>query len=168
MAWLLDTNVVSEMMRPHPEPRVARFLDGVSIEGLHVNAITVWEILDRISRVGHEERRRDLARRFTDIVNAPFEDRVLDWTAADAVECARIMEERRRRGEPLDGHLPDAMLAAAAASRGLTIVTRNDRGFRNTGVTAVNPWRKAGTTRQPGGVGGVPGDGGAGAAGHPD
>ena len=53
MAWLLDTNVVSEMMRPHPEPRVARFLDGVANEGLHVSAITVWEILDRIGRVGH-------------------------------------------------------------------------------------------------------------------
>ncbi len=140
MAWLLDTNVVSEMMRPHPEPRVARFLDGVANEGLHVSAITVWEILNGIGRLDHEERRGDLARRFTDIVNALFEDQVLDWAAADAVECARIMEEKRRRGESLDNHLPDAMLAGTAASRGLAIVTRNDRDFRNTGVTAVNPW----------------------------
>ena len=52
------------------------------------------------------------------------------------------MEEKRRRGELLDNHLPDAMLAGTAASRGLAIVTRNDRDFRNTGVTAANPWRK--------------------------
>ena len=142
MAWLLDTNVVSEMMRPHPEPRVARFLDGVANEGLHVSAITVWEILNGIGRLDHEERRMDLTTRFTDIVNALFEDKVLGWTAPEAVECARIMEEKRRRGESLDHHLPDAMLAGTAASRGLAIVTRNDRDFRNTGVKTVNPWRK--------------------------
>ena len=142
MAWLLDTNVVSEMMRPHPEPRAARFLDGVANEGLHVSAITVWEILNGIGRLDHEERRRDLSTRFMNILNALFEDQVLEWTAADAAECARIMEEKRRRGELLDNHLPDAMLAGTAASRGLAIVTRNDRDFRNTGVTAANPWRK--------------------------
>lgn len=142
MAWLLDTSVVSEMMRPHPEPRVARFLDGIAHERLHLSAVTVWEILNGIGRLDHEERRMDLTTRFTDIVNALFEDRVLDWSAADAVECARIVEEKRRRGESLDHHLPDAMLAGTAASRGLAIVTRNDRDFRNIGVKTVNPWRK--------------------------
>ena len=145
MAWLLDTNVVSEMMRPQPEPRVARFLDGVANEGLHLSAITVWEILNGIGRLDHEERRRDLTRRFTDVVNAIFEDQVLDWSAADAAACARIMEEKRRRGESLDHHLPDAMLAGTAASRGLGIVTRNERDFRSTGVAAINPWRQAGS-----------------------
>ena len=58
------------------------------------------------------------------------------------LECARIMEEKRRRGESLDHHLPDVMLAGTAVSHGLAIVTRNDRVFRNTGVKTVNPWRK--------------------------
>ena len=142
MAWLLDTNVVSEMMRPHPEPRVARFLDRVANERLYLSAITVWEILNGIGRLGQQHRREDLAKRFRDLVNSIFEDRILDWSAADAAQCARIMEEKRRRGESLDHHLPDAMLAGTAASRGLAIVTRNDRDFRNTGVTAVNPWRR--------------------------
>ena len=142
MAWLLDTNVISEMMRPHPEPRVARFLDRVANERLHLSAITVWEILNGIGRIDQEHRREDLARRFRDLVNSIFEDRILDWSAADAAQCARIMEEKRRRGESLDHHLPDAMLAGTAMSHGLAIVTRNDRNFRNTGVKTVNPWRK--------------------------
>ena len=142
MAWLLDTSVVSEMMRPHPEPRVARFLDRVANERLHLSAITVWEILNGISRLDQERRREDLAGRFRDLVNSIFEDRILDWSAADAAQCARIMEEKRCRGESLDHHLPDAMLAGTAVSHGLAIVTRNDRGFRNTGVKTVNPWRK--------------------------
>ena len=139
MAWLLDTNVVSEMMRPHPEPRVARFLDGVANEGLHVSAVTVWEILNGIGQLDPGARREDPSRRFLDMLNGVFEDRVLAWTAADAAQCARIMEEKRMRGEPLDHHLPDAMLAGAAASRGLAVVTLNQRDFRNTG----NPARVA-------------------------
>jgi len=50
------------------------------------------------------------------------------------------MEEKRRRGEPLDDHVADAFLVAAAATRGLSIVTRNTREFRNTGVEVVDPW----------------------------
>ena len=67
------------------------------------------------------------------------EGRVFDWTLEDAQACARIMETKRHRGEPLDGHLPDAMIAAAALNRRLTVMTGNERKFRNTGVPLVNP-----------------------------
>ena len=140
MSCLLDTNVVSEMMRPHPEPRVARFLDTIADGGLHVSAITVWEILNGIGRLDLTSRRDDLARRFRDLLTVVFQGGVLEWSLADAQACARIMEEKRRLREPLDSHVPDAMLAGTAASRGLAIVTRNTRDFRNTGVAVVNPW----------------------------
>ena len=140
LAWLIDTNVVSEMMRPLPEPRVASFLDSIAEEGLGLASITVWEILNGIGRVDPGRRRRGLAERFQDLVNELFEDRIVDWTLADARACARIMEDKRRRGEALDDHVPDAFLAAAAATRGLAIVTRNTSEFRNTGVETVNPW----------------------------
>ena len=140
MAYLLDTNVVSEMMRPHPEPRVARFLDRAGGDRLNVSAITAWEILNGIGRLDHQSRRDDLGRRFRNIVTLVFEDRVLDWTALDAQACASIMEHKRRLGESLDSHLPDAMLAGTAASRGLALVTRNTREFRNTGIAVINPW----------------------------
>ena len=51
LAWLVDTNVVSEMMRPRPEPRVAAFLDSIADEGLGLASVTVWEILDGIGRL---------------------------------------------------------------------------------------------------------------------
>ena len=140
LAWLIDTNVVSEMMRPRPEPRVASFLDSIADDGIGLAAITVWEILDGIGRLEPGRRRDDLASRFQDLLDELFEDRIVDWSLGDARECARIMEEMRRLGEPLDAHVPDAFLAAAAASRGLAVVTRNTGEFRNTGVEAVNPW----------------------------
>ena len=143
MAWLLDTNVVSEMMLRRPETRVARFLNGAGRQQLHISAVTIWEIHNGIGLLDSPSRRADLAARFEQVLNDIFEDRILDWTAADARKCARIMEKRRRLGAPLDQHLPDAMLAASAASRGLTLVTRNTRDFRQTDIKVFNPWERA-------------------------
>lgn len=144
LAYLLDANVVSEMMRRKPEPRVAAFLDAVVGEGLALASVTVWEILDGIGRLPPGRRRETLAGRFQGVLEDLFEDRVLDWIFADARACARVMEGKRRRGEPLDDHLLDAMLAGAALSRGLALLTRNRREFRNTGVSVIDPW-----TREP-------------------
>ena len=143
VAWILDTNVVSEMMRPYPEPRVACFLDAIAIEGIGIATITIWEILNGIGRLNPGRRREELATRFQNILDDVFEGRVLDWTASDALACAVVMEVKRRLGEPLDHHLPVAILAGTARSRKMTIVTRNEKGFRNTGVKAINPWAAA-------------------------
>ncbi len=140
LAWLIDTNVVSEMMRPHPEPQVAAFLDSIERDGIGLASVTVWEVLDGIGRLSPGRRRANLAARFHDLLDELFTDRIVAWSLADAQVCARIMEDKRRRGEPLDDHVPDAFLAAAAASRGLAVVTRNTSEFRNTGVTSVDPW----------------------------
>ena len=140
MSYLIDTNVISEMMRPRPEPRVAAFLDSIEGEGLGISAVTAWEILDGIGRLPSGQRRDSLADRFHDLLDELFEDRVVDWSLADARVCARIMEDKRRRGESLDDHIPDAFLAAAAASRGLAVLTRSTSEFRNTGVETVDPW----------------------------
>ena len=130
-------------MRQNPEPRVAKFLDGIYAEGIGLASITVWEILNGIGRLEPGKRREELAERFNGILDDIFDKRIFAWTIADAQACACIMEEKRRRGEPLDGHLPDVMLAGTAARHGLAIVTRNERNFRNTGVEAVNPWAEA-------------------------
>lgn len=143
VAWILDTSVVSEMMRPYPEPRVAFFLDAIAHEGIGIATVTIWEILNRIGRLKTGQRREELATRFRNILEDVFEDRVLDWTASDALECAVIMEIKRRMGESLDHRLPDGMLAGMASNRNLTIVTGNEKSFRNTGVKAIDPWTAA-------------------------
>ena len=143
--YLLDTNVVSEMMRRRPSPRVAACLDGIAGDGIGISSVTVWEILNGIRRLDPGRRRDDLGDRFQGMLDEIFDRRLFDWTPADAPACANVMETKRRRGEPLDDHLPDAMLAGTAISRGLTLVTRNEKELRNTGVTLVNPWAGAGT-----------------------
>ncbi len=143
IGWLLDTNVVSEMMRPEPATRVVAFLDRIAGEGVGLSSITVWEILNGVGRLDAGRRRNEIFNRFQGLLDEVFEGRVLDWTMEDAQACASIMEEKRRRGESLDDHLPDAFLAATAVSRGLSLVTRNAGQFRNAGVKVVNPWTSA-------------------------
>ncbi len=126
LAWLIDTNVVSEMMWARPEPRVAAYLDSIADDG--------------IGRIAPGRRRQGLTDRFHGLLDELFEDRIVEWTLADARECAQIMESKRRRGEALDDQVPDAFLPAAAATRGLAVVTRNTGEFRNTGVETVDPW----------------------------
>ncbi len=135
LAWLAGTNVVSEMMRPRPEPRAVAFLDSIVAEGMGLAFVTVWEILSGIGRLDHGLRRRELTERFQDLLDDLFGDRGVAWSTADAWGCARIMEAKRRCGESLDHHFPDA----AAAVRGLVIVTGHRVEFRNTGVETVDP-----------------------------
>ena len=140
LVWLKDTNVVSEMMRPRPEPRVVRFLDSIADEGICRASVSVWDVLIGIGHLALGRRRRNRVARFHDLLDELFEDRIVDWTLADAQACAKIMEDERQRGEALDDHVPDAFLAAAAFTRGLAVETRNVGEFRNTGVETVNPW----------------------------
>ena len=140
VAYLLDTNVVSEMMRPAPQSRVVACVDGAANAGIGIAAVTAWEILNGIGQLRPSERRRSLHGRFLLFLEDLTQGRVFDWTLADARTCATIMEDKRRRGEALDGHLPDAMIAATALNNRLTVMTRNEREFRNTGVSVLNPW----------------------------
>ena len=139
-AYLLDTNVVSEMMRPEPDQRVASSVELAALEGFGIASVTVWEVLNGIGGLDPGRRRNDLRARFQSVLDEAFDERVLDWTLADAQACADIMEAKRRLGEPVDDHVPDAMIAATAVTRGLTVLTRSEREFRHTGAAWVNPW----------------------------
>lgn len=140
--WLLDTNVISEMMETEPNVAVAQFIDQIYLEGMTLAAISVFEILKGISLLDPGKRRQDLTDRFYVLLNRLFKDRIYGWTEEHAKVCVQIMEAKRRRGESLDDHLPDAMIASTAKIHGLTVVTRNEKDFSNTGVNTINPWLK--------------------------
>ena len=138
--WLLDANVVAELMRPAPNRRVVAFLDRLEVGSLAVSTITVGEILNGLGRVPAGQRRRDLMERYLMFEEDLFGGRVLPWTHDDARACAEILELRRRAGRPLDDQLPDAFLAAVAVTRNLQVLTRNTPDFEGTGALAMDPW----------------------------
>ena len=142
VVWILDTNIVAEMMRANPNPVVVEFLGQIALEGIGLSAVTVWEILNGISQLDLGKRRKNLTDRFYGMLEEMFVDRIFNWTSDHARICAQFMEVRRRRGEPLDNHLPDAMIASTAKYLGLTVVTRNEKEFRSAGVRSVNPWAR--------------------------
>lgn len=109
LVYLLDTNVLSEMMRPTPSGQVSDFLDRTRNEGHGISAVTVWEIEYGIRRLDDGKRRRDLKCMFDGVLAELFKDRIFSWEDQDAALCAEIMEDRRRAGRALDNHFPDAI-----------------------------------------------------------
>ena len=136
---LLDTNVVSEAMRPSPDPRVMRWLDGRPPADLWVSAVTVAEIWLGLALLPEGQRRRDLTDRADAMWREDFGEDCLSFDAAAAAEYAAIVAHRTRLGHPIT--VEDAQIAAIARALGLTLATRNTKDFRDIeGLALVNPW----------------------------
>ena len=135
---ILDTNVVSELMRPSPEPRVLRWFGSQAAEDLHITAVTVAEILYGIELIS-TSRRRDVLRSGAEkMFDSVFTDRILTYEDRAARVFSQIASARRRQGKPISES--DAQIAAIARVLGATLATRNPYVFEGCGVRLVNPW----------------------------
>ena len=132
--YLLDTNVVSELRRPRPHPSVLRWIESVPAEQLYLSAVTIGEIQAGIEVTREQDpgRAAELEGWLDGQVVGGFE--VLAVDAAAFREWARLMHRRS------DTLIQDAMIAAVASIRGLTVVTRNVRDFEVLGVPVLNPF----------------------------
>lgn len=135
---LLDTNVISEPMRPEPDPRVLTWLDSQHPSSLHLSTITAAELLAGVAKLPVGRKRAAVARAVTQIIETDFHGRVLPFDTRAAVAYAAIREERARRGRPIG--MADAMIAATARDRHLSVATRNLKDFEGAGVDLINPW----------------------------
>jgi predicted nucleic acid-binding protein len=135
---LLDTNVVSELMRPAPDPDVVQWLQGQPLEQLAITAISVAEILYGLDRLPDGRRKANLVQRFQLFLTQGFAGRVLPFDRPAAEVYASIKGRRDRAGRPVSGY--DAMIAAIASSRGAGVATRNVADFTDCGVVVINPW----------------------------
>jgi toxin FitB len=143
VVYLLDTNVLSELMRPGPSPAVLAWIGGAGVESLALSAVSRSEIRYGLALLPEGKRRDDLAHRFDGLVSDLFAAGVYDLTSTTAERCAWIVARERAIGESLGGHLPDAMIAGIAAQAGLTVATRNRAELRNCGRPLVDPWPAA-------------------------
>ena len=136
---LLDSNVVSELMRPAPEPRVLEWLDAQPAADVWISAVTVGEIRLGIAllRDGHrKERLADLAEA---MFQDEFSDNCLSYDMRAAAQYAAIVATRTRLGRPIS--VEDAQIAAIARSGGLDLATRNTKDFSDIdGLQLMNPW----------------------------
>lgn len=135
---LLDTNVLSELMRPAPDPAVAAWVASHPATGLATTTITQAEILHGIARLPAGRRRDALQRAATAMFDEEFGDRVLPFDAAAAPHYAALRSARERSGRPMSAF--DAQIAAIARAHRATIATRDLGGFAECGVPLVDPW----------------------------
>ena len=136
---LLDTNVVSELMRPAPEPRVLERLDAQPAADVWISAITVGEIRLGIALLPDGQRKERLAGLAVAMFQEDFSDSCLSYDMLAAVEYAAIVATRTRLGRPIS--VEDAQIAAIARSGGLTLATRNTKDFSDIDeLPLVNPW----------------------------
>jgi predicted nucleic acid-binding protein len=135
---LLDTNVVSELMKSFPEPRVLSWIDATPTTALFVSAVTQAEILYGIALLPAGKRRDRLAGAARAAFDAYFRSRILSFDSGAAEAFARLAADRRQAGRPISQ--ADAQIAAIACSRGATLATRNISDFEECGVDVVNPW----------------------------
>jgi predicted nucleic acid-binding protein len=137
--YLLDTNVVSEAVKPRPPLALLEWLGAQPDEALHISALTIAEIRRGILEKAPGRRRRELEAWFagSEGPQALFAGRVLPFDERAALEWARLMADGTAAGQPRSAI--DMIVAATAAAHGLTVATANERHFRDTGVPWFNP-----------------------------
>jgi toxin FitB len=138
MAWLLDTNVLSELRRPRPEPRVVSFIAGCPLDQLYISVVTLAEIRFGIERVGESTRRAELNDWLTGKIRPMFGDRVLPITEDIMLEWRLLVEEGRQAGHTFSQ--PDLIIAATAIHHRLTVVSRDRSEYDKARVPVINPW----------------------------
>ncbi|MDF2619873.1 MAG: plasmid stabilization protein [Xanthobacteraceae bacterium] len=134
---LLDTNVISEAMKPVPDDAVRGWLDEQAAETLYLSSVTIAELLFGIGAlpVG---KRKDRLTEALDGVMELFADRVLPFDVAAARHYADLAVKARAAGKGFP--TPDGYIAAIAASRGFAVATRDSSAFDAAGVAVINPW----------------------------
>lgn len=138
MAWLLDTNILSELRRPKPEPKVLTFITGLPLDQVYVSVVTLAEIRYGIELVSDAARRADLNDWLTNIIRPMFDQRVLPVTEEILVKWRLLVAEGRKTGHTFSQ--PDLIIAATAAHHGMTIVTRDRSEYEKAQVPVTNPW----------------------------
>ena len=134
---ILDTNVVSELMRSEPAPSVASWVRDRDRRELRTTAVTLAEVRYGIARL-LDGRRKQILLAAADEIFSAFADQVLPVDTAAAEHYAVIASSRERAGKPIAGF--DALIAAVCRSHGATLATRNVSDFEGTGIEIIDPW----------------------------
>ncbi len=135
---LLDTNIISETMRPNPNSQVLNWFDQQKSADLFISVITVAEIEYGLNVLPEGKRRRQVEEFFEKAILRSFQHRILDFDFDAARFYAKIMARRKLAGRPLS--IPDGQIAAIACSQGMSLVTRNEKDFADCDLEIINPF----------------------------
>jgi toxin FitB len=135
---VLDTNVISELLRQQPDGRVVRWLDRQPRSSVWTTAISVYESRSGILSMPPGRRKALLLAAFEYVLNEKIQGRIAVFDLAAAVSAAELESAARAKGRPIDTR--DAMIAGTVLANGATLATRNVRHFEDIAKFVVNPW----------------------------
>ena len=135
---ILDTNVLSALMRTPLDPPVVSWLDRQPAESIWITTITLFEARFGLALLPQGRKRRALEAAFAQLLESDLENRVLDFDAASATSAASLAAERQKAGRPAE--MRDTQIAGITLARHATLATRNTRHFADLKVPVVNPW----------------------------
>lgn len=137
---VLDTNIVSELMRSAPNDNVSTWLAAQNSLQLATTSITIAEIQRGLFRLPKGKRRTDLTERFSAFADEAFSGRLLVFDKLAAYACGAVSAARERQG--LHADAVDMMIAATVKANDATLATRNCKDFEGCGIPLVNPWQQ--------------------------
>ena len=136
---ILDTNVLSALMRTTPDEAVVRWLDRQPAESIWITSITLFETRLGLALLPRGRRRQSLEAAFDRLLEADLENRVLDFDRAAATASAALAALRQRAGRPVD--IRDSQIAGIALARRAALATRNVRHFQDLDIEVIDPWQ---------------------------
>lgn len=136
---VLDTNVLSELMRPRPDDRVLAWVDSLPIAELGTTAINAAELRHGVARLAPGHRGDALTAAVREVLDGDFRGRIAPFDAGSAIEFAAVVSARESGGRPIA--VADAQIAAICRQLGAPLATRNVQDFDNTDLEIVDPWR---------------------------
>jgi predicted nucleic acid-binding protein len=138
VSFLLDTCVLSELVKPKPSRSLVTWLERQSERSMYISVLTLAEIQGGIARLPRSKKRTKLELWLHDELSDHFEGRVLPVDTAVAMAWGRMIASARRRGMTVP--VMDGLIAATATANDLMLISRNVDDFRATGVELLNPW----------------------------
>ena len=136
---LLDTNVISEPLKPNADPKVVAWIDAQVLETLYLSTISVAELRYGIAALPDGKRKEDLRSSMDEHVLPLFQSRILSFDLEAAEACAVLRARARAEGKGIG--TADSYIAAIAAAKGFIVATRDVRPFKAAGVQVINPWK---------------------------
>ena len=138
MKYLLDTCVVSELVKEEPHPAVIRWLDECDENAIYLSVITIGELMKGIAKLADGDRKETLQSWISNDLAVRFERRILEIDTEAAWAWGMMLGEAERRGEKLP--VVDSLIAATANVHDLIVVTRNEQDMARCRVKVFNPW----------------------------
>ena len=135
---LLDTNIISEFMRPTPQTQVMQWLHQQTLTDLFISSVAITEVMYGLNRLPEGKRKQNLLLQFQQLLNQAFTQRILNFGYDEAIVAARLRRLRAEQGNEL--HFADAQIAAIAHVRSFSVATRNIKDFLDCGVKLINPF----------------------------